>query len=600
MHLICGAFDSSIAETWRNLETPTHRRIYSKNPDKYLDRSFLYVGVDDQQVFDGKDYHNRLSFMSNIGKHKEILTLTRREKELIISSGIFKAKRLVCFEEIYPFFAGVKYVSCSHKNYTFLKRALNYVSKLKINGATTNYWSQKYLHKVARKIGSVSTLDLAFFHASNVPYQESFKLSEARQNRCVIALDFNSMYGACMTGDFPDPTKLFYSKINKIYFANEPLNSGLYRVLLSYPKTEFIKKYHALKFAVLNRKYSFSMDEQSQVEVLLHSNEIHFYAKHFAATYIYEGVISARNIPHPLINDVHRTYAQRTNFKKQGNQTLERLCKLQIATIHSAVNRKKFRTIVFHEPLEACLFFQMNYGIKRPEGMHLSVFFGILSDGVRFTIKIDKKITITYISFKDDSVIHSLFSQVIANSRVKMLQAIEFMKEFPGLEICYCNIDSLHISIPTESTQEFHRYVEPLIGGGMGMLKIEAEAEKGYWFEPGRYWLIKGNAISLFKNQGLNTPYTNDLFQDSLSYYKTYEEDGFTIPIKCRRNIAGALTYKNKISNINDPTHIEFCRYDIADILTPNKVQESITNEIKSSSITKLDLFYQLAKKYKC
>lgn len=600
MHLICGTFHSNIACTWKTSGAPSHRRIYSKHPNKFKDESYLRIGVDEQHVFDGQSYHDRIVFVSRLGRHHNIITLTRKEKELIINSGVFKIRKLICFEEIHPFFREVKFISDAHKNYSFLVSALNYISQLKFEGFTTNYWSRKYLHKVARKIGHISTLDLAFFHVSNVPYQESFKLSEARPDRCIIALDFNSMYGSCMTGDFPDPAKLAYSDINKIYSPSEPLACGLYRVLLSYPKTEFIKKYHALKYALLNKRYTFSLKDDSQVEVLLHSNEVHFYAKHFAEIYIYEGVNSAESRYHPLIKDVQRIYKQRIHYKKQGNLTLERLCKLELATMHSAVKRKKFSTIIFHNALEACHFFEVNYGITRPKDMHMSEFFSSLSDGVRFTIKIDDKINITYISFSDNSLVHSLFSQVIANSRIKMMQTIEYMEAFSGLEVCYCNIDSLHISIPNERTEEFHRYVAPLVGTELGKLKIETEAEQGYWFEPGRYWLISNRKVVLFKNQGLNKHYNNEPFQDSISYYKTYEEDGFTMPVKCRRDIVSVLTYKKKLSNISDASNLLYERYGIDEILTVSKSQESIDSEIKNSSVMKLDLFYDLAENFSC
>lgn len=598
-HLVCGAFHCSIAPAWIAHAKDNRNRIFSSNPDNEPDEELSPVGVDYNQVFDGQDAHTRFNFLAGTSKKCLIITLTQQEKQLLILSGLIHPERLVSFEERYPFWPNIKFVNNARKNHTLLLKLLKSISHLDIKGGATDYWSRKFMHKVARKIKKRSALDASFAHASFLPYQEAFKLSETRPGRRVIALDFNSMYGSCMSGEFSDPSHLIHQQINHYYQSGTFLATGLYRVHLCHPVSEFIKKYHALKYVHLNNKYAFTLTENQHIEVLLHSNEIVYYSNHFSEIYIYEGIFSTTSISHPLLKDVQRIYSQRLHYKRQKNITLERLNKLQLAIMHGSVKRKKYRTNFFRDFKSAHHFLQKNFGLNCPDSMSPTEFLSHLSDGHRFTIEFGAGISIRYLTHHDDSIVFSLYSQVIANARVKMMQTIDLFHQFPELEICYCNIDSIHISLPAESISEFYRFAAPLIGEDMGKLKIEAQADQGYWFEPGRYWLIRENSVVLFKNQGVHNPYVDNPFQDGRSYYKIFNEDGYSVPIKCRKDIAGTLTYKKKLRVNDAASNMNFERYRVEDLASFSQIQHSMLQEIESSSGIKIDLFNILTKRYR-
>lgn len=598
-HLVCGAYHSDIAPDWAKIEQVDSLRIFACNPEHQKTPFFFPVGVDDQTVFDGQNALSRVTFFAQFNNRKAVITLTYKEKQLLISSGIIQPERLFCFEEMYPFFTHIKFVNHAVKNHTLLVKMLRKISELKIKGGATDFWSKKFMYKVARKVRKRSNLDAAFAHSSSLAYQEVFTLMESRPQRKIIALDFNSMYADCMAGDFPDPANLRFEKINKYYQSGMALANGLYRVCLIHPTGLFIGKFHALKYAFLNKKYAFSLSDKQNIEVLLHSNEVEYYAHHFEKIYIKEGVVSAKSIAHPLYRDSQRIYSLRLHYRRQGNRMLERLCKLQIATMYGSVKRKKYRSASFPDFTTAHQFLENNFGLKCPISMQPSEFLNFLSDGKRFTITIDTKIHIRYLTHHASSLLFSLYSQVIANARVKMMQTIEFMSQFPELEVCYCNIDSIHVSLPKESIHSFYEYIAPLMGNDMGKLKMEIQADHGYWFEPGRYWLIRDNAVVQFKNQGVHNHYVDDPFQDGYSYYKTYKDGEYTIPVKCRRDIAGTLTYNKKLITTAEPDHRFFERYCTEDLASINDIQNSLMREIQNSAEVKMDLFAEIAQKYR-
>lgn len=593
--IVCGAWHNAILAI-DSLDRPdVRRRIFACSPDSQKPAEYFAVGVDLQQVFNGKSAVEKYAFLHTISKKTKIITLTKKEKHLLLTSGMVHPVRLFCFEEMYPFYAEIKFVNQAEKNYQRLRQLLADVSTLNIRGGTTDYYSKKFLYKIARKVKHRASLDAFFAHASLSPYQETFKLADARPNRKIIALDFNSMYGDCLRGQFADPATLSSHTLNSQYDDSKKLPRGLYRVRLSQPTSDFISQYHALKFVFLNKKYTFSFAASSSIETLLHSNEIEYYARHFSEIHLLEAVLSHQSIPHPLTRDAERIYAQRQHYKKQQNKKLERLCKLQIATMHSAVKHKQYQVAQFNDYSSALQFLRETFGLSMPPEMSPLAFLSTLSDGVKFIIKIESAITIKYLTHHSDSLLFSLFSQVIANARVKMMQTIEFLLKFPELELCYCNIDSVHLSLPDTRVTEFYQYLAPLMGDEMGQLKLENEADQGYWFESGRYWLIKNNSVIQFKNQGLHNPYARGQFQDSRAWYKIYQEAGYSIPIKCRRQLATTLTYKKYVGDTSNSLNIAFERYTSQQLSSGKLIQESLLNEIKASAALKLDLFNQLA-----
>lgn len=55
----------------------------------------------------------------------------------------------------------------------------------------------------------------------------------------------------------------------------------------------------------------------------------------------------------------------------------------------------------------------------------------------------------------NSKTIYSFSSQVLARSRLKMFKLLEALLDFEGLDICYVNTDSVHVSIPAVSQNNF-------------------------------------------------------------------------------------------------------------------------------------------------
>ena len=104
----------------------------------------------------------------------------------------------------------------------------------------------------------------------------------------------------------------------------------------------------------------------------------------------------------------------------------------------------------------------------------------------------------------------SLYSLVIARARIKMMETISLFSGFEDLEVCYANVDSLHVSVPRERYPKFQQFLceKNLLGENLGQLKIENTASYGIWFFPGRYWLYDEKVVQ-YKNINLNSRYGN-------------------------------------------------------------------------------------------
>ncbi len=118
-----------------------------------------------------------------------------------------------------------RYNSEAKSNYQHLQNYLNSKIIQKYGLNISGYFVCENIKKVARKLKFKSSLDSVFYFYPVQGYQEVFKLFETRKDRCIIALDFNSMYGACLDGDFPDPSHLKYKKNSFLLGAVKKITS---------------------------------------------------------------------------------------------------------------------------------------------------------------------------------------------------------------------------------------------------------------------------------------------------------------------------------------------------------------------------------------
>ena len=183
--------------------------------------------------------------------------------------------------------------------------------------------------------------DEVFAHAYIPPYQEVYKLFDFRRDRAIIALDFNSMFADCMSGEFLDPSAVYFEKINATFKGQSwSKEIGLYHVILKRPHSKFFQNYHPFKYTQLGLSLKFKANDTSEVETQLFDFELDYYRKFFDEVHILSALRSKSSMGHPLYNESKRLYRLRTRAEKANKSSLARSYKLQLAMLHSATNRR--------------------------------------------------------------------------------------------------------------------------------------------------------------------------------------------------------------------------------------------------------------------
>ncbi len=173
---------------------------------------------------------------------------------------------------------------------------------------------------ICNSIRRKTPLDSRFYFAWHLPIQNVFVLEERRVDRCVIALDINAMYSACMQQKIPKTSALRHLALNRNYQSDEKLAAGLYRCRLSKPSTKFLKEHNPFRIFFCGRRLQACLSEP--VEVDLNEFEISYYAHHFDQIHLIDAVISDKTVPHPLAKEAKRIFARRLSYRSHGNKPL--------------------------------------------------------------------------------------------------------------------------------------------------------------------------------------------------------------------------------------------------------------------------------------
>lgn len=474
---------------------------------------YILSGVDKKTfISDGGKKQFIVEAINKLKGKSRILVLTKKEKYFIYKCGILNNICVIALEDVFPFLKGIFYCSNSEKNLLNLKMTIKKCKKHSLNLSffIDNY--NRLQKKIVRKIYKINKLDYNFFYLSVAPYQEVFKFTEENPKKEIIALDFNSMYSYSMTGLFPDPSDLEYHRIMQFYDGGINLQNGVYKVELSNPD-RFINDFHSIKFVHNLKVFPFKFGEGDVVETLLTKDEIEYYSKHFKAIYLKEGITSKRDILHPLIKNRDQLFNIRLHFKKQNNEELAKLHKILLTFLHSIPNAKSSKKRNFYSLKSIVEFLDKEFGIDKSREISDAAFL-MQINRASFNISIkSNKFSLTYPNYKSNVNVYSLYSYIIARARIKMMKTIEYMIQFDNLEICYTNVDSIHVSIDKNKKEEFFAYLNKanLIGNNLGQMKIEVTADKGYWLSPGRYWLLdNSDKILQSKNIGVMNKYSSN------------------------------------------------------------------------------------------
>ncbi|MDC1210349.1 hypothetical protein N8087_00310 [Porticoccaceae bacterium] len=598
MKIVCGKYHNSISNTLAADFPRRSMRIGSKNPNKLEIPNYRLISTNGQVILDGVTSFNVRAFLKYFKpiKSQRLIVLTHKEKELLLQHLLDFNMVVDVFEDKYPCFPSIKYNNNLNHNLSHLLKGIKKITAMGITGGSiARHVSTTFQYKVERKIRKKQNIDKCFGFAYTGGYQEVFKLSEARPGRKVIAMDFNSMFLACMQGSFPDPRTLYRKKINKFHIRGERLNAGVYRVVLKDPLSNFIRNYHWFRYVEIGKKRSFSLNDDFFIEVLLHHSELEYLIKHFKDIYIKEAIISDESIEHPLLKAGNKIYKNRLQANKNKDQILEKYCKSTLAMLHSVTNSKHIRKVNFKTIDSMINYMDKNLSINladKNEGylMH------ILNKMVGFSFqKKENYFCLQHPFFDHKDQILSMSSTVLANSRVKVLKTIEKLLDFPTSELCYVNIDSIHISLDESLLSDFIKENSDLISDDYGMLKIECIADQGYWLGVGRYWLLNGNEVVQFKNKIFNRSFIENPFCFHRKLNRIIKNTTFKYIKPISIQIDRFLDYSKPISEFDSSLNINYRRFRYDEISNHYVAAESERKEALASKALKMSLLDMIA-----
>ena len=580
IHICCGKFDNfiSIKNTSRK-----RLRIGSVNPNTLINNNYIPISTNGEVVFYNNKIFSARDFFETIDKQllKNLIVLTVNEREKLLDILVDFDIDIHIFEIKYPIYKHIRYISNIHLMYKELKKLLIDIKNLQLVGnSLAHQVSTTYLYKIERKLRFKNSLDKYFAFAYKNGYQEVFKLKENRSDRVVIAMDFNSMYIDCMMGKFLEPKSINYKNYRNIDIKINMLKNGLYRVFLKNPKNTFFKDFHPFKYVHLNKSNYFKLESHQIIEIMLFKNEIEYYKKIFENIEIIEGFYSEKNIEHPLKKDAQEIYEHRLKTKGNNN-TLANLLKFKLITMHSSTNPKRFKILQFKTLESIVRYLSNNYMINFPNNMTNFEKLKSISDKKNFSFwKSTNIYKVKIVNLDTYDSIFSLSAQIVANSRLKIMQTIESFLKYNSVEICYSNIDSLHISILKDEVTGFFNAYKNIFSNKMGDLKIESISNQGYWLDIGKYWLISDEKVDLFKNILFNNHNSHVVRSKQL---KSIVKNSSFSYIKVRWiSIYDSLSYNKKVEIVNID-NFNFKRYNFAEIQNLNVANITKSKEVLRS-----------------
>jgi hypothetical protein len=598
--IICGRFDSVVDISGaRARKYKDVFRIGSKKPSSIHRKVYTPIATDGSVVLYNCEIYPVREFLAGIGRqHKtSLIVLTIKEHRLMLDKAVDFGVKIEVFEAIYPIFRNIKFASTPQGNYSELKRLLNKIKSLGLNGLSPGHlFSTNQLYKIERALRFKNGLDYYFAFAQGGGYQEVFKLKEEREDRVVVAFDFNSMYASCLNGEFSEPKSIIYRDFRGGDTSAGNLESGLYRVVLKGPKKGFFRSSHPFKYKLLNNSFYFELDDNHEIEVLLFKNEILCYQKYFESVEVLEGLCTSKTVSHPLARRAQKIYDARKKYAENNNSVMHDVSKFELLTMHGSTNKIRYKAMHFKDAKEAASYLEKKYMVGFSDGMPPSKKIELIQDGKYFIFgELNEGIAAKLIDFDAKDLVISLSAQIIANSRVKMIETIERFLSHNSVELCYSNVDSLHISILKSELNKFLSYNADYISDDIGGLKIQAIADKGYWFDIGRYWLKKNGAVTLFKNKIFNHKANTKEFSRFRLVKFVYSGNLFHYVKTRLLRIENSFSFSKKLEPKGGIDTLNYFRYSFGEIQDLNVAGDSYNKETLRSKRIKIDLFDKIA-----
>ena len=530
------------------------------------------------------------------GSGARLIVLTNKERLLLLEKLALSDLAVRVFEIDYPIMTDVRYGRSLSANFDLLRKLLKKIAILDIRGGSfAQDQTTRHLHTIARKLRFKNTLDQNFFFAYKEGYQEVFKLIEERPDRAVIAFDFNSMYASCMKVKFCDPKFVKYVSFSDHPVSPCDLEEGVYRVTLHRAKPGFFLEKHPFIFKCLGRAHRFKLAQDDSIEILLFKDEIEYYGKFFHELEVHEGFSSATTVAHPLLSTAQALYKRRYQSKLRGDAVLENYCKLSLQLMHSATNKRLFKKKSFDCLNDALAFISTKFHLSF-DGVGPSDVSSFLDKCEYFSVeRHGHQVVLRYLDIRSDCLLFSLSAKIVATAKLKLMKTMERFLSDGAAEICYANVDSLHVSVAKSDVDGFLNRHKDLISPKLGMLKVQTIADCGYWFDVGRYWLKTNGSVVLFRNIGFNHKGAKSEFVTKRRKYVVHNTDAFVQVSSYLVSVSSCFSWSKRIRTRGDLCSMDYERYEYSEVATPESAHRTEANEILKSKKLKIDLFRQIS-----
>lgn len=598
-HIIIGRFTSSVPDLYELTHNKKHevRRIPSIKLKKHSTTNYVAIAVKGNEIFYSGRLHNTRDFFISINDNvKIILVLTYKEKYKILETIIDFNVKVHVLEELFPIFSSPSYYLPSNDKIELINQRIAWLHKKCIFEISLGaYSNKKYFYLISRKTRFKNTLDQYFAFTQPNGYQECFKALECRADRVILSVDYNSMYPSCMLDYFPDPKNLKYREIGALYYDKMPLDEGVYRVVLENCISDFFRNFHPFNYKLSMKNYFINIRKHDKVEILLHKCEIEAYAKFFEHVYLINGIVS-NSTYHPLKSKIQSLYNIKKSLKKQGNKIDYNFISFQLQTLHSSTNVKKYTTKKFNDRDSLFRYLNNNFMLNITDKTTV-IEIKKLFNGKYFSIYGDQNnIFLKHINFSSDFNIHCFSSTIAAKARVKIFNTLFNSTKFHGTEICYVNVDSVHLSVLSHRREEFLTYMSPYISHNdeIGKMKVQCIASMGVWLDIGRYWLKQHCKVVMYKNKIFNHIGSHDPYIDNRVIKKVVSSSSFIYVQKTAKTIGNTLPFSKRLE-FRCVDHAPLSRYDFEEVHNVHVAGKTYEEEKLLSKQFYIDLFNKTA-----
>jgi hypothetical protein len=552
---------------------------------------FTPIGTDGKSIVAQDKVLLIEQFFSTCSKKKNYLVGTLREYEAMLPYICRTSIHISVMEREFPIFDDIKYFTNPAQNKRQVVAKYDLLKKYGIfDKSLASALLPKHKKKFFRSISSRNHIDSYFGLADNTPYREVFAMSEERSERSVIALDVNSMFLHCMKKPFGKPSSLRRVKnVEEINFSNPP--SGLYRTFLSKPKTNFIKKYHPFKMKQDMDDYNFEFTDDEEVEAYISSEEYIFYKRHFHNVNVVECFIFDKLIEHPLLKSGLKTFHKKQKAPKGPRKSL---LKQELVYLHSVSNSKQFKYKNFNKIDDLVNALTRLFSIKNKPKNNSDLNRLISKGQTKFRIQQNAGgFQLIYRDIYSPKIVSSFGYEIVSRSRLFMMNTLEQLSAFRDIDICYVNVDSVHVSIQeTDKANFFDTFADSISDKELGKLKIEGIAENACWLGLGHYYLFSDNTLVKFKSGMTKSPGCNSPVQNKRVVKSIVKER--QINFVSSRTIHVENTFSYKKNTVIDSKFIKHERMNLDLLLDDVERTSFICTEIAKSKPIKLKLLAEI------